>query len=576
MDHTLTDSPRTFTAMFGRARDRVLWGFIAVAVVSAALLMSGLLSEDAAFDFSSIMYVIVPVGAGVAVMGAALTLRGQERIAWFLIGAGGLFWGLGEVIWVLYEYVFVAEVPYPGWADVFYVAGYPVVFVGILLLPHVKPRRLERFRLTLDALAGTVAVAAIMWVWYLSDQIYLDPEAGFLEQFINIMYPLGDLILLIAVMILAIRRSTRRFDMRLIALGASLLIGVLADIIYVVQVEADTYVTGGWLDALWLADYAFFALAAWYLLHPGTETEQTDRSTRYWQMVAPYGAVALLFVLTLWSVGGEGSVLEIATAVVAILVIARQGVAIRENRELVERQRNDLIASISHELRTPMTSVTGFTAILDEEWESLDRAESAEMVSIVNQQAQHVNRIVTDLVGLARDTLEFHNLTLEPCDLATLVANAQTMLATEFNGDITVDTHLKPNLWVEADPQRFTQVMVNLLTNAARYGNGNIRVDAFSSDGTAILEIHDNGPGIPKRHEETIWERFERGTHRYDATIPGSGVGLPIARALIEAHGGTITQHRSTHLGGACFMVSLPTTSPPATTPKQHATAAAA
>jgi signal transduction histidine kinase len=576
VDHTLTDSPKTFAAMFGRRRDRVLWGFIAVTLVSAALLASGLLSEEAAFDFSSFVYVIVPVGAGVAVMAAALTLGGRERIAWFVIGTGGLLWGLGEVIWVLYEYVLVVEVPYPGLADALFLVAYPVVFVGILLLPHVKPRRLERFRLSLDALAGTVAVAAIMWVWYLRDQIYLDPEAGFLEQFVNIMYPLADVILLIAVLILTIRRSTRRFDMRLIALGASLLVGVIADIIFVLQVEADTYASGGWLDALWLVDYAFFALAAWFLLHPGSESEQADRSTRYWQMVAPYGAVALLFVLTLRSVGGEGSVLEIATAVVAILVIARQGVAIRENRELVERQRNDLIASISHELRTPMTSVTGFTAILDEEWESLDRAESAEMVSIVNQQAQHVNRIVTDLVGLARDTLEFHNLTLERCDVAALVANVETMLATELNGDITVDTHLEPNLWVKADPQRFTQVLVNLLTNAARYGDGNIRVDAFNSNGTAILEIHDNGPGIPKRYEETIWERFERGPHRYDATIPGSGVGLPIARALIESHHGTITQHRSTHLGGACFVVSLPTTSPPAQTPKQHATAAAA
>jgi signal transduction histidine kinase len=173
------------------------------------------------------------------------------------------------------------------------------------------------------------------------------------------------------------------------------------------------------------------------------------------------------------------------------------------------------------------------------------------MVAIVNRQAQHVNRIVTDLVGLARDTLEFPDLDVEPCDVAALVTDAETMLATEFNGGITVDTHLESDLWVEADPQRFTQVMVNLLTNAARYGDGNIRVDAFNSNGTAILEIHDNGPGIPKRYEETIWERFERGPHRYDATIPGSGVGLPIPRALIDAHGGTITQHRSTHLGGA-------------------------
>ena len=256
-----------------------------------------------------------------------------------------------------------------------------------------------------------------------------------------------------------------------------------------------------------------------------------------------------------------------ATALVAILVIGRQAVAIRENRELVEKQRNDLIASISHELRTPMTSVTGFTTLLDEEWESLDRTDAAEMISIVNRQAQHVNRIVTDLVGLARDTLEFPDLEAEPSELSTLFAEARTMVGGQLHGSITVDTFFEPNLWVQADAQRLTQVLVNVLTNAVRYGNGRIRVDGFSRNGMAVLAIHDNGPGIPRRYEETIWDRFERGAHRYDATIPGSGVGLPIARALVEAHGGKLVHRPSPHLGGACFLMSLPAVAPLRHTP---------
>lgn len=545
-----------------KAWGMVLWGFVAMTMVSAAILGFGLLSEDAAFNFSSIVYGIIPVGAGVAVMAAALTLKGQGRIAWLIIGAGALFWGIGEVIWVLYEYVLGTEVPYPGWADVFYVGGYPLVFAGILLLPHVKPRPLERIRLSLDALAGSLALAAIMWVSYLGDQIYLDPEVGFFEQFVNIMYPLGDVILLVAVLILATRRSARRFDIRLLVLGASLIVAVIADFIYVLQVEADTYVSGGWLDSIWLIDYGLFALAAWYLLHPAREREHTDRSAPFWQMVAPYSAIGTLFALTLWNVSGDTSVMEFATLAVAMLIIGRQAVAIRENRELVERQRNDLIASISHELRTPMTSVTGYTAVLDEGWEFLDKEESAEMVSIVNQQAQHVNRIVTDLVGLARDNLEFPDLEVEPCNLAKVILDAETMLVDQLNETISIDYHLAPDVWVEADFQRLTQVVVNLLTNAVRYGNGRIRLETFTSNGTATLEIHDNGPGIPKRFEESVWERFDRGVHRLDSNIPGSGVGLPIARALVEAQGGKITQRPSNHLGGACFVISLATRAP--------------
>jgi len=553
MDENLAASPRPYAR-----GSTALWALAALSFASAALLASGSLSEDAAFDFSSLTYAFIPAAAGAGAVVAAIALRGRERIAWFAIGAGVLSWGLGETIWVLYEYVFKTEVPYPGWADGFYVAGYPLVFAGILLLPHVKGRRLERLRLTMDATAGAVAVAAIMWVAYLADQIYIDPEVGFIEQFVNIMYPLGDMFLLVAVMILATRRSERRFDLRLLAIAASLIFALVADYIYVLQVEADTYVSGGRLDALWLVQYALVAVAAVYVLTPHVEREQADRSVRPWQLAAPYSAVAILFGLTLWRVGGEGSVLEIATGLVALLVIGRQGVAIRENREIVERQRNDLIASISHELRTPMTSVSGFTEILEQEWDSLDASERAEVVSIVNRQAQHVNRIVTDLVGLARNDLRFTDLRIEPCELTDLINEAETMLLDRFSEITSLETDIDPDLWVDVDPQRFTQVIVNVLTNAVRYGNGKVHIKGFQRTGAAVLEVHDNGPGIPKRYEETVWERFERGAHRLDSLVPGSGVGLPIARALVEAHGGKITQKPSDLLGGACFVVSLP------------------
>jgi signal transduction histidine kinase len=537
----------------------VILGLFVVSIVSAVVLLLGLLSEDAAFTFSSWIYVIVPLGAGAVLIDAAMTLTGKNRVAWLLIGVGVLSWAFGEVIWAVYEWFLAVEVPYPGWADVFYVAGYPLVLVGILVLPHVKSRGLERVRLFLDATAGTIAVAAIMWVAYLNELIYLDSEISLLEQYINIMYAVGDLFLLIAVMILAVRRSSFRFDPRLVAIALGLLIDAATDIIYVPMEEAGTYVSGGWLDGVWLLAYAAYIAAAWYLLEPEVNTEQVQRTSRLWQLGAPYGAIALLFGLTLLETGGDASTLQIASGIVGMLVIGRQGVAIRENRQFVEKQRTELIASISHELRTPLTGVIGFTALLDNEWENLDDGERAEMISIVNDQAQHISRIVTDLVGLARNTLETTHLELGDHNVDLLVRDGVAMVPRLVDGTVTLETDIQPGLTVYGDRGRLIQVLVNFLTNAIRYGDGAIQLDARAERGQIVIDVHDNGPGVQKRYEEAIWDRFERGAHRYDAAIPGSGIGLPIARMLVEAHGGSASYHRSAKLGGSRFTMSIPT-----------------
>ena len=538
-------------------------------LLSAGLLGLGILSEDVAFNFSQIAYVIVPAGAGLVVMGAAMTRTGRSKVAWLTIGAGVLAWGIGEIIWVYYEAILKIEVPYPGWADVFYILGYPLVFIGVLLLPHVKPSGLERLRLSLDALAGSVAVAAIMWVTYLGDQIYLDPEVGLLEQFVNIMYPLGDVFLLVALMILAVRRSSHRFDVRLLALSAALIISFVADFIYIIQVEADTYISGGWLDSLWLLDNAAIIVAGWYLLRPLKETEQTERSTRLWQVATPYGVIMILFGLTLFDRSATTSVLEMSSGVVGLLIIARQGVAIRENRELVEKQRDNLIASISHELRTPLTSVQGFAELLNRAGDQMGSEERSELTEIIEQQSRHLGSIVTDLIDVARDQLATADLTLDRHDLAEIITDATAMLPKTAKNDLDLVTNTQPNIEVHADRRRLTQVIVNLLTNACRYGDGRVAIESFERNGFVTIEVHDNGPGVGRRYEEAIWERFERGAHRFDSIVPGSGIGLPIARSLVEAHGGSLRHHVSGRLGGACFTMTMPSAVTPEKSTKQ-------
>jgi signal transduction histidine kinase len=529
------------------------WAF--VGAVMLALQVGG---ADFSFEFSVWTYAVIPAASGLVLVWAAIGQRRPGWLAWALIGFGVLAWGIGEIIWVYYSGLLGAEVPYPGWADVFYVGAYPLVFAGVLMLPHVHARKWERARLSLDALAGTVAVSAIMWTFYLKDAIYLDAEAGLLENFVNLAYPVGDLILLVGLLVLATRRSQYQFDGRLLMLALATFLTTVADIAYVFQVEAGTYIDGGRLDALWLVDYGLYAVAAVLVAGPVKLREQADKPARLWPMIAPYTAVAILFALTMGELGGQATSLQIATAVVGLLIIIRQAVAIRETREVVEKQRNDLVASISHELRTPLTAMSGFTEILDTE-PDLDPVEKAEMISIVNAQTNHLTRIVGDLVEVARDKLEATALTYTTTDAAGLVDSAIGMLT---NGASTarITTNIQPGLTVTGDVDRLRQVLVNYLTNAGRYGNGTVEVHAHTTEGSqTVIEVHDNGPGIPKKYEVTIWDRFERGAHTYLSQVQGSGLGLAIARQLVAAHNGHTGHHTSERLGGACFWLTLPT-----------------
>jgi two-component system, OmpR family, sensor histidine kinase BaeS len=250
--------------------------------------------------------------------------------------------------------------------------------------------------------------------------------------------------------------------------------------------------------------------------------------------------------------------LQAATTIVGLVIILRQGVAIRETREIVERQRNDLVASISHELRTPLTAMSGFMEILAEE-PDLAVDERTEMIAIVNTQTQHLTRIVGDLVEVARDKLQAVKLkpVLLPVDA---VAASAVDLVTKSEGAVAVTIDVEPGLTLVADRDRLHQVLVNFLTNAFRYGRGQVHLVARAERSSVVIEVHDNGPGVHKKYELTVWDRFQRGSHTFLSEVQGSGLGLAIARQLVNAHNGHTGYRRSEVLGGACFWLSIPTT----------------
>jgi signal transduction histidine kinase len=418
----------------------------------------------------------------------------------------------------------------------------------------MRPGRYERLRLGIDAAAGALSLGVVMWVAYLNDVISFGGGQSGAELALNLFYPFGDVLLATALMILAMRRSEQRIDLRIFLLAAGVALTTVADVIFSVQAAADAYVEWSWLDGVWLFSYAAFALAAWALSRPFEPSEGSYRMTRGWQLLAPYAAVAVLFGIRLATSTGDELLLNVATTAVAALIVFRQAIAVRERRELLERQRDDLVASVSHELRTPLTSIQGYSQLLGTSWDSFTDADRRQMVETIGDEAAHLGRIVSDLIDVARDRMQNVKLDRSLQSASDLVEEAVEM----GSGDKPLELDLVDGAMVDVDPDRIQQVLVNLINNAERYGHSRVKV-VTAREGVQIrFAVHDDGDGVPLEHQNDIWERFERGAHRFDATVPGSGIGLSVARDLLTAHGVTIAYRQSDLLGGACFEFSLP------------------
>ena len=123
---------------------------------------------------------------------------------------------------------------------------------------------------------------------------------------------------------------------------------------------------------------------------------------------------------------------------------------------------------------------------------------------------------------------------------------------------MSLTIEVEAQLQVMIDAGRVQQVIVNLLSNAVRYGQGRSLIVVRREGSDLAIEVHDNGPGVPKKYEFAIWEQFERGVNRLNANTPGSGVGLAVVKTITQAHGGDTGYRQSERLGGACFRVVLP------------------
>ena len=226
----------------------------------------------------------------------------------------------------------------------------------------------------------------------------------------------------------------------------------------------------------------------------------------------------------------------------------------RKAREVLEKEleKRDFIARAAHELKNPLTAISGMAQILQANEGELS-AEDREMAygSLIRQSTR-ANRLITDLLELARLDSGQVDINLISVDLREVVSGS--IEAATTLSELAIDNRVDPEWKARADPLRLEDVFVNLFSNSAKYGASSVVVDANLAGDCLHVKVADDGPGVPEDLAPNVFEPFTRGV---DATVEGSGLGLSIAKKLCTAFGGDIA-YEPNEGGGATFVITLP------------------
>jgi signal transduction histidine kinase len=239
---------------------------------------------------------------------------------------------------------------------------------------------------------------------------------------------------------------------------------------------------------------------------------------------------------------------------VALVVRSARG------RARLDRERSDLVATVAHELRSPLTGVKGFVTTLLSKWDRLNDEQKKLMLTTVSADSERLSRLIAELLDVAR--IDTGRLPLYPRDVP--IGRAVDRVVASVRATTTrpiVAEHADPEATVRADPDKLAQVLTNLVENAIRHGEGEVRVTTrpmVTPFAGVEVVVDDRGEGIPEEIRARVFTKFWR-----HGTSGGSGLGMYIVHGLTRAHGGTVDIADAPG-GGARIVVRWPAEEPTA------------
>jgi signal transduction histidine kinase len=532
----------------------------------------------------SIAFVVVGLVCACTIyLGATRNATRADRLPWYLFALGILLEVAGDAIFAFYEIQLDREPPAPSVADAFYLSGYPMLALGVFLLLRRLGGQTSRAAV-LDTIIVGVGVGIVQWVFFVDPFEHMGLDRA--ERIVDMAYPAVDTLLLVALAQLLVGPGRKTPAYRLLL--ASVAFWVIADEIYALDVA--NYQGGDWIDALWLLSYVTWAAAA---LEPSmAHLAEADRRAvpRLTTARLVLLSAALLTAPTVIAVERlahhrvHALFAASGSAVIAVLVLLRlaglvrsverarrderharrdaefaQRLLVVQNEQLreLDRVKDEFLSSISHELRTPLTSISGYVELLHED---VTDEETRAHLQVVERNAERLLALVNDLLFAARLQSGRLELELEPVDLCALVeesVEAARPRADAAQVDLVVTSEAVP--LVSGERIRLEQVIDNLVSNAIKFtpAHGHVEIDVGARNGIVCVEVSDSGIGITEAERAHLFERFFRSQAALEKQIQGTGLGLYISKAIVEAHGGQIG-FRSEEGKGTTFMIELP------------------